>query len=228
MDRIETFEQFLATETANIEIWGFLLNLFLAALLAFILSEVYVRYGRSLSNRRVFSKNFVMVAMTTMVIITIVKSSLALSLGLVGALSIVRFRAAIKEPEELGYLFLNIAIGLGLGANQRLVTVTGFVAIIVTVYLLRSVHSRSRENSMHLAVSSGSKDKISLDGIVDILGRHTNGVELRRFNESSDSFEGVFEISLKDFGALDSLKAELQELEENINVVFIDKKYLTV
>ena len=53
-----------------------------------------------------------------MIIITIVKSSLALSLGLVGALSIVRFRTAIKDPEELSFLFISIAIGLGMGANQ--------------------------------------------------------------------------------------------------------------
>ena len=58
----------------------------------------------------------------TVVVISIVKSSLALSLGLVGALSIVRFRSAIKEPEELAYLFLSIGIGLGLGAGQRVVT----------------------------------------------------------------------------------------------------------
>ena len=56
-------------------------------------------------------------------IISIVKSSLALSLGLVGALSIVRFRAAIKEPEELVYLFFVISIGLSNGANQFLLSI---------------------------------------------------------------------------------------------------------
>ena len=70
--------------------------------------------------------------MTTMLIITIVKSSLALSLGLVGALSVVRFRTAIKEPEELSYLFFTIAIGLGFGANQTLITVIGFVLIAIS------------------------------------------------------------------------------------------------
>ena len=70
-----------------------------------------------LSNRKIFSKNFFIITTTTMLIITVVKSSLALSLGLVGALSIIRFRAAIKEPEELGYLFLTISIGLGCGAD---------------------------------------------------------------------------------------------------------------
>ena len=113
MNRFQTFQQFLATQSAQIPLWGFALNLFLAAALSFILGRIYIKYGTSLSNRRMFADNFVLVATTTMLIITIVKSSLALSLGLVGALSIVRFRAAIKEPEELAYLFLTISIGLG-------------------------------------------------------------------------------------------------------------------
>ena len=50
-----------------------------------------------------------------MLVITVVKSSLALSLGLVGALSIVRFRTPIKEPEDLVYIFISIGIGIGIG-----------------------------------------------------------------------------------------------------------------
>ena len=101
----------------------------LTAVLAHILGLLYKQYGNSLSNRGSFGKNFVMLAVTIMLIITIVKSSLALSLGLVGALSIVRFRTAIKEPEELTFLFLNIAIGLGFGADQKLATIIGFIFI---------------------------------------------------------------------------------------------------
>ncbi|HAE74801.1 MAG TPA: DUF4956 domain-containing protein, partial [Alphaproteobacteria bacterium] len=69
--------------------------------------------------------------------ITIVKSSLALSLGLVGALSIVRFRTPIKEPEELAYLFIAIAMGLGLGADQTLPTVLASLVILVTMALFK-------------------------------------------------------------------------------------------
>lgn len=228
MSKTETFEQFLATETARIEIWGFLLNLVLAAVLAYILSMVYVRYGRSLSNRGTFSKNFVMIAMTTMVIITIVKSSLALSLGLVGALSIVRFRAAIKEPEELGYLFLNIAVGLGLGANQRLITVSGFFMIIAVIYLLRFRHDKAEDNSLHLSVSSDNKEAVSLTRIVEVLYKYTQAIELRRYNESGSTFEGVFEVSLENYQSIDNLKTDLQALGSDINVVFIDNKYIAV
>src|SRR5205823_4007071 len=108
---------FLTTQSSQIPINEFVINLILTALLAFILGQVYMKFGSALSNRDMFARNFVMLAMTTMLIISIVKSSLALSLGLVGALSIVRFRAAIKEPEELNYLFLAISIGLGFGAS---------------------------------------------------------------------------------------------------------------
>ena len=110
----ESFEDFLSVSKVQIPIIWFIINLSLTAVLALILSQIYIRFGRSLSNRRMFSRNFLLITMTTMLIITIVKSSLALSLGLVGALSIIRFRAAIKEPEELAYLFLAISIGLGL------------------------------------------------------------------------------------------------------------------
>ena len=86
-------------------------------------------------------------AVATTLIITIVKSSLALSLGLVGALSIVRFRAAIKDPEELTYLFLVIAIGLGLGANQPLLTVIGFL-VAITVIRIAPIAKAAKESQL--------------------------------------------------------------------------------
>lgn len=121
----------------NIPINTFLINLLLAAFLSIILKYIYEKFGESLSNRAQFAKNFLLLTMTTMLIITIVKSSLALSLGLVGALSIIRFRAAIKEPEELSYLFLSIAVGLGLGANQTKITLIAFFSIVLIMFLYK-------------------------------------------------------------------------------------------
>ena len=119
--------QELATRTIEqVSVWVIIYNLFLSAVLSLILGWVYTRYGSALSNRQQFSRNFLPITMTTMFIITIVKSSLALSLGLIGALSIIRFRTAIKEPEELSYLFLAIAIGMGIGANQAIITAVSY------------------------------------------------------------------------------------------------------
>jgi hypothetical protein len=83
----------------------------LLILLTSLLSLIYFFTGNSLSNRSRLATIFPLMALTTMLIISVVKSSLALSLGLVGALSIVRFRAAIKDPEELAYIFLAISLG---------------------------------------------------------------------------------------------------------------------
>src|SRR5687767_5145006 len=138
MDKNLAFQDFLATQGAHLPLGAFLLNLALAGLLAHLLGLLYVRYGGALSNRRQFASNFLLTTMTTMLVISIVKSSLALSLGMVGALSIVRFRAAIKEPEELAYLFLAIGLGLGFGADQRLITVAAFAAIALVVVLRRN------------------------------------------------------------------------------------------
>ena len=78
MEIFNTFEEYLAQSRVQIPIIGFILNLIFTGLLALILKQVYIRYGSTLSNRRLFGNNFLMIAMTTMLIITIVKSSLAL------------------------------------------------------------------------------------------------------------------------------------------------------
>ena len=109
---------FMTNSVVSVDPLGVIIGLALTALMASAISYVYIKKARVLSNKEDFVKNFIPISMTTMFIIVVVKSSLALSLGLVGALSIVRFRTAIKEPEELGYLFLCIAIGLGNGESQ--------------------------------------------------------------------------------------------------------------
>ena len=148
---IQTFEEFLSASQANIPVFGFILNIILSALLAISLSWIYARYANSLSNRKQFGKNFLLITMTTMLIISVVKSSLALSLGLVGALSIVRFRTAIKEPEELAYLFLSIAIGLGLGADQTAITIIAFIMISIIIIITKKVSKRFDDSSDDLA-----------------------------------------------------------------------------
>ena len=143
MDKINL--DFFANQTIQIDLTNFIINLITAIILSFLVRLTYNRTARTLSNVKNFSKNFVILGLTTAIIITIVKSSLALSLGLVGALSIVRFRAAIKEPEELVFLFLIISIGLGCGAGQLSITIVGTIIaniIILIFYRFESVEKK--------------------------------------------------------------------------------------
>ena len=139
MENISIIQEIISTTKTNIPIVGFIFNLLVSALLGFVLAKVFIKYANVMSNKNTMAYNLMLLAIITTLVISIVKSSLALSLGLVGALSIVRFRTAIKEPEELIYLFIAIAIGLGLGAEQVLITLIAFI-IIITIIIVFKIH----------------------------------------------------------------------------------------
>ena len=128
----------------NISLLDVLIAILVASLCAWIVKNVYVKYGMSLNNRSNFSNVFIPLAITTSIVITVVKFSLALSLGLVGALSIVRFRVAIKEPEELVYLFVVIAIGLAAGGKQVKIAIIFTVFVTIALAINRFVSKKER------------------------------------------------------------------------------------
>ena len=95
-----------------------LISLFFCIVSSFILMFVYKNKANSLSSKTQISMIIPLLSNITFLVILIVKSSLALSLGLVGALSVIRFRTPVKEPEDLAFLFFAIALGIGYGAMQ--------------------------------------------------------------------------------------------------------------
>lgn len=130
-------ENFFLNQNIEINFSSFIIAIFLSMFLAFLVKLTYIKVGKALNDKEYFSDTFVPLAVVTTLVITVIKFSLALSLGLVGALSIVRFRAAIKEPEELVYLFLIISIGLANGANQFLLSILATLLIIMFLFVRR-------------------------------------------------------------------------------------------
>ena len=229
MEKIQFFEQFLSTQSIEIPILEFVANLALSMVLAFLLGKLYGRFGVSLSNRESFAENFMLLTPVTMLIISIVKSSLALSLGLVGALSIVRFRAAIKEPEELTFLFLSIGIGLGCGANQGLITIIAFASIAVIVVLKRVYQRKAQPaKDLNLIISVDGPVKLDMLQIANILKAHCTFVDLRRFDETPDVVEASFLIALNSPELLQSLIDDIREYSPNSRVTFLDNNGIPV
>jgi uncharacterized membrane protein YhiD involved in acid resistance len=132
------------------------LYLVLAALLGLYLRFLFRRFSVSASDSDGISRVFPLLAVITTAVIATVKSSLALSLGLVGALSIVRFRSAIKEPEELVYLFLCVAVGLALGAELPLLACVLMVVVIVLAALMHLQVRRGRDHNLLLTITGDS------------------------------------------------------------------------
>jgi len=226
MEKTNTFENFLNSQSIQVDPLNFAVNLLLAAFLAYVLSHIYRLYGNSLSNRQSFSKNLVLLAMITMTVISIVKSSLALSLGLVGALSIVRFRAAIKEPEELTYLFLAISIGLGLGADQRLIIIISFILTVMVIIGLKKISKNEllSQSNMFITISSQNTKNVSLDAIVNIVNGTCDRVDLRRLDRDENLIEVTFNTQVNNTKSLEKLTLDLTNIDSDIKITFIDQQ----
>ena len=145
-------DQLGLTLPAPLSVTNLVINLLIGAVLAFVLAWHYKRFGKTYSNRSQLAQVFPLIVLTMVLIISVVKSSLALSLGLVGALSIVRFRTPIKEPEELSYLFLAIGIGLALGADQRAAALAGAIIIMVVIAARFRVIRRNNKHNLYLNI----------------------------------------------------------------------------
>ncbi len=190
------------------------INLLVGLVISLVLSWYYTRYGQSMSNRRKFAPVLPILTLVTILVISVVKTSLALSLGLVGALSIVRFRTAIKDPEELVFLFLAIAVGLGLGADQHAATIAA-AGVILAYLLIRNVLLKGKNNSKSLYLNidvSGAAATQTLFADVDkFLTDAVQDISLRRMDSATEQLQATYYLNLKDRGQLTSLMDSLRE-----------------
>lgn len=218
--RDQTFSDFLVRESIQIDLVAVAINLLIAAALAFLLGRLYIRFGQSASNRRAFASQFVLMSITTALIIVVVKSSLALSLGLVGALSIVRFRSAVREHEELAFLFVSIALGLCLGADQRALALLGFSITALVLVLRGTIGRKVDDQNLFVRVHGPRQGDDPLGSIADILIRHCSALRLKRCDVTEDAIDASFFaefISLSHLtGAQRDLQSELSPMEFSV------------
>ncbi len=222
------FEEYLSDFTNTVDILDFIINLIVASLLAMALRFFYVRYGTSVANREKFANNFVPLALATMLVITVVQASIALSLGLVGALSIVRFRAAIKEPEELTYLFLTIGIGLTTGANKPILAI--FAIILIMILLFLNILFRSNQIKGNNIIFVNIKTKIGdLQEITKIAENSLTYVELKRMDNLDNGGNFVSFLAKSDeISQLSKLRESLLKVDPTMKISIIDQPDLVI
>lgn len=122
-------------------------NLLLALLLSLVNSYVYRKTHSGYAYSVSFNMAMVIIAMVVTMIMMVISNYLALSLGLVGALSVIRFRTAIKDPKDIAYLFLSISVGLACSTSNYVLAITGTLIINATLYVLHSLRYGSTTSS---------------------------------------------------------------------------------
>lgn len=213
-----------------LSLWSLIINLTVGVGLAIAIRWHFRVFGSTLSNREEFAQVFPFILLTTVLIITIVKSSLALSLGLVGALSIVRFRTPIKEPEELAYLFIAIAIGLGLGAGQTIVTIVAGLLILTVMALLKWRRIERVNKNIYLSIdwrgNVNDQPQKYLEQLDSIIDKHSRRSDLRRYDVRDGSLDVTYYLDIASTRDLSGLADELRKLSPNIGVTFLDQNQL--
>ena len=215
-------DQWFSVPTASIT--TFTLNMVLGLLLSVAVAWYYRSYGHVLGNRRKLAALMPALTLTTGIVSSVVKSSLALSLGLVGALSIVRFRTAIKEPEELLYLFISIAIGLGAGAEQRDIIIIG-VALLLAFLSVRTVFARrTRDHNLYLSITIADEEAGLFARVNDCLLEYVDVLDFRRLDSRDGTMQLTYFIECDDPQVVNDLVDQLKQSFPVVEISFLQQE----
>lgn len=190
----------------------------ICVLISFLVRFFYIKYSNSAVGKLNLGNIIPILSSIVFIVILVVKSSLALSLGLVGALSIVRFRTPIKEPEELVYLFLAIAIGLGCAANYTLITAILTIIILLLIYFFLSNKENLRGINEYSLNLSWNDKKIDLNNIFEVLDDSLS-LSLLRYSVNQETNNAIFLIETDNINSINEIVEKIRKLDDNFSVV---------
>ncbi|WP_028829190.1 DUF4956 domain-containing protein [Proteocatella sphenisci] len=181
----------LVTNTAALTLEDILLNFLVAGILSMV---IYMSYALSHAGP-VYSARFnvslVMMTLVTTLVMNVIGNNIALSLGMVGALSVVRFRTAIKDPRDTAYIFWGIAVGICCGVMEYIIATVGSIVIFLFLIIFGFV----KANDRYLLIVRGERP--SSTDIKKTVDRVYNGkASLRVENSTEKTVEFIYELSM--------------------------------
>jgi len=200
-----------------------LFSFFICVLMSFIVRDFYIKRSFSLTGKMHIGSIIPVLSTVVFLVIVIIKSSLALSLGLVGALSIVRFRTPIKEPEELVYLFLAIAIGLGYGAGQVLITTILSLSILFVIFMWLSNRNIAKTSEYNLVIKWTKKD-VAFEDILREVSPVAENLKLVRLDKGPSGNTSVMLIVPDEDHPIEEISNKLHKLDNDIHITFFEAK----
>ncbi|HAT4092614.1 TPA: DUF4956 domain-containing protein [Clostridium perfringens] len=196
------------------------LDMFIAMILSFavglFIMQVYKKTFKGVMYSSTFAMSLLALTLITTLIIIGVTSNVVLSLGMVGALSIVRFRSAIKEPMDIAFLFWSISEGIVLGAGLIPLAILG--AVFIGIVMVLFANKKTTDNPYILVVNC--KNDISENSVLNILSKNVNKYCVKSKTISpSNGIEMTIEIKLKNITT--SFVNEVSKIEGVSNAVLV-------
>lgn len=197
MSKKEIFEYFY-TNSANLGIKAVVIIMIAALVISAIIYFTYYFSNKGVTYNRNFNVSLIVILLISVVIMLMISSNIVISLGMVGALSIVRFRTAIKDSKDTVFIFWAISEGLSIGSqNFKLAIITSlFISMVILVFnLIPKVFNK------YLIVVTGEKEVIDTIYLMSTMKSYVLDSKLRTANRDGSHQEMIFEVRTK--GALD-------------------------
>lgn len=186
----EQLFNYLGTNSGAITLEDILLNFLVASILSF---SIFISYRISHSGA-VYSARFnvslVMLTLITTLVMNVIGNNIALSLGMVGALSIVRFRTAIKDPRDAAYIFWGIAVGICCGVSEFVIAAIGTVVIFIFLMIFGMVKNNDR---FLLIIRADRRAAEEIEKLIDLV--YSSKAKMKVKNTTSENVEYIYELS---------------------------------
>lgn len=187
-------KSFLSQFNSDLSTTSILVTLFIAACIGIYIFIVY----RAVCRKAFYSKSFAIslpvISMVTASIIVAIQSNAVISLGMVGALSIVRFRTAVKDPMDLAFLFWSISVGIICGAGLHEVSL--LASLLITIVML-ALHFVPHAKPSLLLLVNGTDSKVQKE-LELVLNQNTSFFKIKSRNVSSTDIDMIIELKTKD------------------------------
>ncbi len=203
---------YIQSANAVLTVGRVIINMLVTLIVALFIYWVYRKTYTGVVYSKSFNVTLLLTCMVTAMVMMVIGTNLALSLGMVGALSIIRFRSAIKDPKDIGFIFWGISAGLSAGTGSYVIAVVGSVIIALILFIMQR---GGTENFPYLLVVKGKN--INEEKLRNTISNCVEKYSLRMKNNNLQGTEIIYEIRFVE-GMEDIMIKEIREMEK-ISVV---------
>ena len=185
-------QSFLEFQSAGLTIADVATSLLITFVISLLIFWLYKKSFRGVLYTHSFNVSLVMISLVTALVIMTISTNLILSLGMVGALSIVRFRTAVKDPLDIVFMFWAIAIGIANGAMQFELAIVGSFFIAIVVVILSNIKLQNHPYLLVMHYKSVDEKEILIQ-----LNKIIKSYKLKSKTVSNDLVELTLEVRVK-------------------------------
>ena len=191
------------TAGTEVSLGGVLFKLFMALVIGAMIYIAYYFSSSRVTYNSSFNFSLVAMAIITTAVMSVISSNIALSLGMVGSLSIIRFRTAIKDTRDIMFIFWSIMVGICCGVSQYVIALAATAVLFLFYFLVRSVQEEKR----YILIVRCQMDV--MDNVKSLTYRHFPNSRISVQNTGSGCAEFIYEMKKFDQSTTDSYLKEL-------------------